>query len=67
MIRRALELDRLIGLLKRFPVVGIIGARRVGKTTLGRLLRKSITTSNRFSIDEQTSVIASSLSMSSRN
>ncbi|MBM2840929.1 MAG: ATPase superfamily-like protein [Bacteroidetes bacterium] len=43
MIQRTLELDRLIGLLKRFPVVGIIGARQVGKTTLARVLRKSIT------------------------
>jgi len=36
MIERRLEMDTLHGLLKRHPVVGIIGARQVGKTTLAR-------------------------------
>jgi len=38
MIRRELELDTLRGLLKRHRVVGILGARQVGKTTLARML-----------------------------
>ncbi|MBN1343533.1 MAG: ATP-binding protein [Phycisphaerae bacterium] len=38
MIRRDRELDVLTGLLRRHPVVGIIGARQVGKTTLARRL-----------------------------
>ncbi len=42
MIRRTKDLDVLTGLLKRFPVVGIIGARQVGKTTLARVLRKRL-------------------------
>jgi predicted AAA+ superfamily ATPase len=35
-IERRRELDTLAGLLKRHPVVGIVGARQVGKTTLAR-------------------------------
>jgi predicted AAA+ superfamily ATPase len=38
MIERERELAILRGLLRRFPVVGIIGARQVGKTTLARML-----------------------------
>jgi predicted AAA+ superfamily ATPase len=38
MIQRYEHLDRVQGLLGRFPVVGIIGARQVGKTTLARQL-----------------------------
>ncbi len=40
MIERRQEIDTLHGLLKRHPVVGIIGARQVGKTTLARLFVK---------------------------
>ena len=36
MVDRPLELEALDRLLRRFPVVGIIGARQVGKTTLAR-------------------------------
>jgi hypothetical protein len=36
MVDRPLELEALDHLLRRFPVVGIIGARQVGKTTLAR-------------------------------
>jgi hypothetical protein len=36
MIVRSGELDTLERMLQRFPVVGIIGARQVGKTTLAR-------------------------------
>lgn len=41
MIKRARELATLRGLLRRHRVVGIIGARQVGKTTLARLLAGS--------------------------
>src|SRR4051812_3872173 len=34
MIPRSAELGRLESLLRQFPVVGLIGARQVGKTTL---------------------------------
>lgn len=34
MLRRTLHLDRVKQLLKQFPVVAILGARQVGKTTL---------------------------------
>ena len=40
MIERRQETDTLHGLLKRHPVVGIIGARQVGKTTLARFFLK---------------------------
>jgi len=42
MINRPLELTILLKLLKANPVVGILGARQVGKTTLARLLQKQI-------------------------
>lgn len=38
MIPRAQHLHELQGLLKNFPVVGIIGPRQVGKTTIARQL-----------------------------
>ncbi len=37
-ILRARNLETLEGLLQRHPVVGILGARQVGKTTLARQL-----------------------------
>lgn len=42
MIHRTRHLDRVSGLLGRFPVVGIIGARQVGKTTLARQLAEGV-------------------------
>lgn len=42
MIDRQREVKMLIGLLKRHPVVGIIGARQVGKTTLAHFLMRTI-------------------------
>ncbi|MBI3319065.1 MAG: ATP-binding protein [Candidatus Omnitrophica bacterium] len=42
MIQRKEELGRLKALLRRYPVVGIIGARQVGKTTLARMLVRSL-------------------------
>ncbi len=41
MIRRTEHLKRLTSLLKQFPVVAILGARQVGKTTLARELQKA--------------------------
>ncbi len=38
MIQRKREIDNLKGLLNRHRVVGIVGARQVGKTTLARSL-----------------------------
>jgi predicted AAA+ superfamily ATPase len=40
MIRRSQEIKTLHGLLRWNPVVGIIGARQVGKTTLARMFAK---------------------------
>lgn len=42
MIERAKEKNTIISLLKKFPVVGLIGARQVGKTTLARQLAKDV-------------------------
>ena len=41
MIRRTTHLGRLTSLLKQFPVVAILGARQVGKTTLSKELQKA--------------------------
>lgn len=42
MIDRNPEIKMLVSLLRRYPVVGIIGARQVGKTTLALSLRSHI-------------------------
>ena len=42
MIDRPRELSILSKLLKANPVVGILGARQVGKTTLARLLQNQL-------------------------
>ena len=39
MIKRNLQ-DKIIASLKQFPVVGIIGSRQTGKTTLAKLIQK---------------------------
>ena len=41
MIRRKRHQDRILGLLKSFPVVAILGARQVGKTTLAQQILKT--------------------------
>jgi uncharacterized protein len=38
MIRREAHHGQLVRLLRQFPVVGLIGARQVGKSTLARAL-----------------------------
>jgi len=48
MIDRKHELKKLISLLKRYRVVGIIGARQVGKTTLARSLLKHLHTASTY-------------------
>ena len=45
MIRRTRERATLAGLLTRYPVVGLVGARQVGKSTLAGSLRKGMRTS----------------------
>ena len=42
MIERHTHLGHLLPLLEEFPVVGLIGARQVGKTTLARQLASVI-------------------------
>jgi len=44
MITRTREQTTLVKLLTRYPVVGIVGARQVGKTTLARYLRRGMRT-----------------------
>ena len=44
MVKRNLQ-DKVIASLKQFPVVGIIGSRQTGKTTLAKLLQKQNTNS----------------------
>ena len=52
MLQRDRELATLRGLLRRHPVVGIIGARQVGKTTLARaLMRGESQPTHRFDLE----------------
>ncbi len=52
MIKRERELETLQGLLRRHRVVGIVGARQVGKTTLARsLVAKVKTPSSYFDLE----------------
>ena len=52
MLHRDRELATLRGLLQRHPVVGIIGARQVGKTTLARtLMRGESQPTQRFDLE----------------
>jgi hypothetical protein len=44
MVKREKELETLQNLLKQHPVVGIIGARQVGKTTLARAFAAAVRT-----------------------
>jgi hypothetical protein len=48
MIDRRRELETLQGLIKRNPVVGIVGARQVGKTTLAHALAPIIGTATSY-------------------
>lgn len=44
MIRRTNDTNAVAGLLQRHPVVGLVGARQVGKTTLTRLVASQLKT-----------------------
>ena len=48
MITRTRERSTLARLLTRYPVVGIVGARQVGKTTMARDLRRGFRTATAF-------------------
>ncbi len=53
MIDRELHARHITGLLKRFPVVAILGARQVGKTTLANLIVPAISErSTRFDLED---------------
>jgi predicted AAA+ superfamily ATPase len=41
MIKRKKEITSILGLLRQFPVVGIVGARQVGKTTIALEIGRS--------------------------
>lgn len=51
MLNRDLHVRRITGLLKRCPVVAILGARQIGKTTLANLIAPSVSDrSTRFDL-----------------
>ncbi len=53
MIRRNRHFDRVVRLLQTHPVVGILGARQVGKTTLAREIMKGFAdTATRFDLED---------------
>lgn len=53
MIDRELHATHIKGLLKRFPVVAILGARQVGKTTLSNLIVPAVSErSTRFDLED---------------
>ena len=57
MIDRDLHVQRITGLLKRFPVVALLGARQVGKTTLAGLIAPSLSDHNtRFDLENPADV-----------
>jgi len=57
MIARRIHLETIRRLLGQFPVVGVLGARQVGKTTLAGLLAKSFKgTVTRFDLEDPRSV-----------
>jgi predicted AAA+ superfamily ATPase len=48
MIKREREIETLKKLLKRHPVIGIVGARQVGKTTLARMMIETISKTTEY-------------------
>lgn len=57
MIERAEHLRAVIGLIAKFPVVGLIGARQVGKTTLAEAMARTIKGEvNRFDLEDPAAV-----------
>jgi predicted AAA+ superfamily ATPase len=51
MLHRTLHLDRVRRLLRQFPVVAILGARQVGKTTLAGEVRKGWNERHAFDLE----------------
>jgi uncharacterized protein len=52
MLARTAHISRVAGLLRRFPVVAILGARQVGKTTLaGDIVRSGASRWTRFDLE----------------
>jgi predicted AAA+ superfamily ATPase len=57
-IDRKEEVETIQGLPRRHPVVGMIGARQVGKTTLARLLiKKTKTPSSYFDLENPEEIL----------
>jgi predicted AAA+ superfamily ATPase len=48
MIKREREIETLRKLLKRHPVIGIVGARQVGKTTLARMMIETLSKTTEY-------------------
>jgi predicted AAA+ superfamily ATPase len=52
MIKRPRHALRLLSLLRRFPVVGLLGARQVGKTTLARVVAQKWRPAHWFDLEQ---------------
>ena len=57
MLRRTLHLDRVKSLLKQFPVVAILGARQIGKTTLAKEVQKSWKPHHAFDLESPADLV----------
>ena len=56
MIDRRLHRERIVGLLRRFPVVALLGARQVGKTTLAKEIAASAGRVSHFDLERPSDV-----------
>ena len=52
MIRRRAHHQRVVALLRDFPVVALVGARQVGKTTLARQVSQQLGGGERFDLED---------------
>ena len=52
MLKRPEEIKALQQLLRRYPVVGLVGARQVGKTTLARTLEHAASSATYFDLED---------------
>ena len=57
MLRRTLHLDRVKSLLKQFPVVAILGARQIGKTTLAKEVQKGWKQRHAFDLESPADLV----------